>query len=203
MAAAALSGWQLLSQQQRQLQGRPSQADGGVKQTRFAHINRLPAAQQAAAEHHREHRHSQPSVHSDTRQLWQQPPLQGRMRPRRTFHETESRSGSEQGLTPDVSPRDPSPKPPPPPHRHSALGGAAVHVTLLPAPSGDLRSLNPAVLGLGGAASAAALRAADGTGPSSSLYQRRMSQPRVGDTAPKPYGGRTGHSVWGRRRRNR
>eukprot|EP00756_Hemistasia_phaeocysticola_P007238 Hpha_TRINITY_DN14174_c0_g1::TRINITY_DN14174_c0_g1_i1::g.10660::m.10660 len=196
MAAEALHGWH--AAQARRLSDLS-------KPTRFAHLARLPTA----AHHHAADQVSiapRPSApphrsFSDPRAQpprWpsQQPPLQGRLRPpRRSAVDAESRSGSEQGLTPDASPRDPSPKPP------ASLAARRASLNKeLPAPNGNLRALNPALLGMGAAAAAAAMGASEA--PGGKLYQRRISHTRAAaPTAPRGNWGRTGHSVWGRRRR--
>eukprot|EP01062_Namystynia_karyoxenos_P019698 TRINITY_DN17413_c0_g2_i1.p2 TRINITY_DN17413_c0_g2~~TRINITY_DN17413_c0_g2_i1.p2 ORF type:complete len:195 (+),score=45.75 TRINITY_DN17413_c0_g2_i1:107-691(+) len=193
MAAAALSGWQHLQQPYHhgRMGAAAAAAEAAHKPTRFAHLNRLPAAAVGMADQQSGGRPPFPAPGSRSEQWPQQAPLQGRMRPfRRAFHDAESRSGSEQGLTPDASPRDPSPKPAP--SRPAAAR--------LPAPNGNLLNLSPDALGLGG--SAFALASAGMRTPSqSSLYHRRLSEQRAAAAAPpKPYSGRTGHSKWGRRR---
>eukprot|EP01062_Namystynia_karyoxenos_P064074 TRINITY_DN5694_c1_g1_i1.p3 TRINITY_DN5694_c1_g1~~TRINITY_DN5694_c1_g1_i1.p3 ORF type:complete len:195 (+),score=44.08 TRINITY_DN5694_c1_g1_i1:82-666(+) len=171
------------------------------RQTRFAHLNRLPSAGRRAAVPLRQ----PPAASSAVAAEWgQQAPLQGRLRPQRRGTDAESRSGSEQGLTPDPSPRDPSPPFPVGRPGRIELGAkqAAASPRVLPVPSGKLCNLNPGLLGLGGAA--AALAGAGVRHPStSSLYHRRMSDIRLpGPQSPKGNGGRTGHSKWGRRRRH-
>eukprot|EP00756_Hemistasia_phaeocysticola_P013250 Hpha_TRINITY_DN15262_c1_g13::TRINITY_DN15262_c1_g13_i1::g.64308::m.64308 len=208
MAAQALHGWPHAETQQRPPLHVRRQAEQARRlsdftkavPTRFAHLARLPGA---AVQQHAADQVSAPSqpmyseVQAPPPRRMSQPPLQGRLRPpRRAVGDTESRSGSEQGMTPEASPRDPSPKPP-----ASLAARRASLRKELPAPNGLLRSLNPAlVLGMGGAAASAAMIAAEE--PGGKLYRRRVVQTRAADAAPADKNwGRTGHSVWGRRRR--
>jgi len=136
------------------------------------------------------------SFHTEPRN-WpsQQPPIQGRLRPamaRRSVFDAESRSGSEQGLTPDASPRDPSPKP------QMSIAARRALTKELPPATGVLLPLNPYHLGMSKEAAEVRKREA----PGGDLWNRRLTQTRVAAPGRAPGNGhKTGHSVWRDRRR--